>query len=127
VRPQEERERIAAGRRRPLVQRFWLKVDTTAGDDGCWPWTGATNRYGYGTIGIEHDRAKGVSRTGLAHRVAWELLVGPIPTCGDSCHRTTCDECLTVDHLCFTRSCVNPKHLQLVTHRVNRERRRTKN
>lgn len=42
-----------------------------------------------------------------AHRVAWELLVGPIP------------EDLELDHLCKNPRCVNPNHLEPVTHAEN--------
>lgn len=43
----------------------------------------------------------------MAHRVAYELVVGPIP------------EGLEIDHLCRTRSCVRPDHLDPVTHAEN--------
>lgn len=43
----------------------------------------------------------------MAHRVAYELCIGPIPTG------------LTIDHLCRNTRCVNPKHLEAVTLREN--------
>lgn len=43
----------------------------------------------------------------MAHRVAYELLIGPIPAG------------MTLDHLCRNRLCVNPVHLEAVTNRVN--------
>ena len=43
----------------------------------------------------------------LAHRFAYELLRGPIP------------EGMTIDHLCRTRSCVNPEHFEVVTRGEN--------
>lgn len=84
----------------PTTDPFWSKVDAS-GD--CWEWTGGTGK-GYG-------RAK--NRSGLskqAHRVAYELLVGPVP------------EGLQIDHLCRNRTCVNPDHLEVVTSRVNTRR-----
>ena len=43
----------------------------------------------------------------LAHRMIYELLVGPIP------------DGLEIDHLCRNRGCVNPGHMEPVTHREN--------
>jgi hypothetical protein len=68
--------------------------------DGCWEWAGAHNRDGYGTA-YTGTRPLG------AHRVIYELLVGPIP------------EGLTIDHLCRNRGCVNPSHMEPVPKRVN--------
>lgn len=45
----------------------------------------------------------GPGKYGYAHRIAYELVVGPIP------------EGLTLDHLCRVRRCVNPEHLEPVT------------
>lgn len=67
--------------------------------NGCWQWTGNTGR-GYGRISAN-------GRPQQAHRVGYELLVGPIP------------EGLTLDHLCRNRGCVNPAHVEPVTHREN--------
>lgn len=81
----------------PIV-RFWAKVTKT---ESCWLWTGGKTIGGYGTFGV----SAGVSK--LAHRFAYELSTGPIPAGYD------------IDHLCRTRHCVNPAHLEAVSHRVN--------
>lgn len=80
-----------------IDDRFWEKVDA---DGDCWVWTAATNTSGYGqfSVGGKHQGA---------HRVAWELLVGPIP------------EGLQIDHLCRVKHCVNPDHLEPVSHAEN--------
>ena len=82
-----------------LAERLTDKIDAR-GD--CWEWTAATGGKGYGYGWCSNDkRMKG------AHRLIWELLVGPIP------------EGLTLDHLCRNKLCVNPDHLEPVTHQVN--------
>jgi hypothetical protein len=78
----------------PLEDRLWARV-AIARDDECWNWTGHLN-CGYGTI-------FGNGRTYKVHRLAYELLVGPIP------------EGLVLDHLCRNTACVNPAHLEPVT------------
>jgi len=83
--------------RRPLADRFWEKVQKT---DSCWIFTGAGCGVGYGEIWA-HGRVM------RAHRVAYELLIGPVP------------EGLTLDHRCRNRRCVNPAHLEPVTNREN--------
>jgi len=72
----------------------------TLNEDGCWAWTGATAGPGYGQFG----------RNGLAHRVAYERAFGPIP------------EGMEIDHLCRNRRCVNPDHLDAVSHEENLRR-----
>lgn len=84
----------------PVGERFWLKADMTGGPDACWPWLAGRYRTGYGTIHINQ-------RPRQAHRVAYELAVGPIP------------DGLTIDHLCRNRLCVNPAHLEPATLTVN--------
>lgn len=81
----------------PTIERFWAKVDKT---DDCWLWTGVRISNGYGSFRVE-----GAMR--LAHRFAYELLVGPIP------------DGLQIDHLCRVKHCVNPLHLEPVTQAEN--------
>ena len=76
---------------------------TIRGD--CWIFTGCLNSRGYGCI--QHE-----GRVQLAHRVAYETAIGPIP--GG----------LTIDHLCMVKSCVNPAHLEPVTLAENLRRSR---
>lgn len=76
-----------------VEERFWQKVEKT---DECWIWRGALAGGGYGKFTVD-------GRNTLAHRYSYELLVGAIP------------ENLQIDHLCRTRACVNPEHLEPVT------------
>lgn len=82
--------------------RFWSKVDKN-GPDGCWIWTGAIQSAGYGHLAVK-------GKTVLSHRFAYELLAGPIPEDEES------------DHLCRNHACVNPGHIELVTHQENCQR-----
>jgi HNH endonuclease len=68
----------------------------------CWIWQRAINKPGYGAV---HRREEGKSR--LAHQMMYERHKGPVP-----------EGCI-LDHLCRVRSCVNPDHLEPVTHKVN--------
>lgn len=85
--------------------RFWSKVLKRDGS-GCWIWLGAMHRLGYGMFRVG-------TKTKLAHRVAYEMEVGPVPSG------------LQLDHLCRNRKCVKPTHLEAVTSRENLMRGQT--
>lgn len=68
----------------------------------CWLWMGARTG-GYGNVRVN-------GRTTKAHRAVYEHLVGPIP------------EGMHLDHLCRTKACVNPDHLEPVTGEENSRR-----
>lgn len=85
--------------RLPLAERFAQKVIVGEGD-ACWGWTATSDRLGY-------SRLNGKTPTTYAHRIAYFLMVGPIP------------KGMELDHICRNRGCVNPSHLRLCTHSEN--------
>ena len=87
------------------VDRFWAKVMFEP-MSGCWLWTGGLTDRGYPVHWVNNDGRKD-SKDVRAHRYAYELAIGPIPAE------------LEQDHLCRNRACVNPLHLEPVTHAVN--------
>lgn len=70
---------------------------------GCWLWTGSLTSSGYGHFSIRNLYYQ-------AHKLLYILHVGPIP------------DGLQIDHLCRTRRCVNPDHLEVVTQAENCQR-----
>ena len=79
----------------------------------CWDWQRSRSSQGrYPTISVEGSR-----RPVYTHKVAWESANGPVPTtpCPDGSHRWE------LHHSCMNSNCVNPDHIQLVTHREHVE------
>jgi hypothetical protein len=73
-------------------------------ETGCWLWKGFVNKAGYGRIHLMET-----AREILAHRYVWEDVNGPVP------------HGMELHHKCGVKSCVNPKHLTLVTRREHIE------
>lgn len=66
----------------------------------CWLWPYAINSQGYGQLQISKKRYE-------AHKWMFEQIKGPVP------HKSE------LDHICRQRSCINPEHLQPVSHAEN--------
>lgn len=80
-----------------LINRFWNKVLFTT---DCWEWQGWKKPDGYGIIRFNHKNLR-------VHRVSYELQKNQIP------------DGMVLDHLCRNKKCVNPEHLEVVTHKEN--------
>lgn len=81
------------------AERFWKRV-AVASKEVCWVWTGGKGRGGYGqtTFNYKHK---------AAHRAAWEVTFGEIPSGMMVCHR------------CDNPPCCNPHHLFLGSNSEN--------
>lgn len=103
--PRDSNGRFTFGERTPVLERFLSKIKVNEITE-CWEWTDSLNKRGYGRLGIGSTK-DGSRRKILAHRFSYEWFIGPIP------------EGLEPDHLCRNSSCVNPDHLEIVTHLEN--------
>lgn len=88
-----------------VAKLFWSYVDRNGAPPEfnpalgpCWSWTGGL------TVGYAHFKGLGEY---FGHRVSYRLVKGPIA------------KGLTIDHLCRVTACVNPDHLEAVTHKEN--------
>ena len=84
------------------LQRVLSRIEMSP--QGCWLFLGAQIR-GYGSV-------PNALTSQFANRIVWEYTVGPVP------------DGLELDHLCRVRHCVNPTHLEPVTHKENLRRGR---
>lgn len=75
----------------------------TVSESGCWVWQGRYTDQGYAVISQANREVR-------VHRLTYELWCGPIP------------DGLELDHLCRVRPCVNPYHLEPVSHQENMRR-----
>ena len=99
--------------KRDPLERLLENVDKS-GD--CWLWTGQLNNKGYGLFSYKNQKR-------AAHVVLWEHMVGLVPAgleLDHLCHSNdlTCRDGST----CLHRRCVNPAHLEPVTHAENMRR-----
>lgn len=85
------------------LERFWDKVESHV-EGECWPWIGGRKAAGYGQFMVDGHKV-------IAHRWAYATFVAPIPAGFD------------VDHVCQHSWCVNPSHLEAITHQENVARR----
>ena len=81
--------------------RLWVPEPNS----GCHLWLGLVSDKGYARFSVYGGTMSG-------HRFAWFAQHGPLPR-GASYHGTV------LDHLCRVRSCVNPRHLDPVTQKIN--------
>ena len=95
----EEKEEV---RPWPTVARLIERSVEPEPMSGCWIWTGSTSSVGYGHC----FRSRGHAAL-YAHRVIYEYFLGTIP------------EGFELDHKCRLHQCVNPQHLEAVTHKEN--------
>jgi hypothetical protein len=79
------------------MRRFWERVQKTPDH---WIWKGGVEASGYGCFMMQGKLYK-------AHRLSYQAIIGPIPDGKE------------LDHLCRVKLCVNPSHLEAVTHREN--------
>jgi len=84
---------------KPYQNGPWYRIS----ENGCWEWLRSKDRYGYGQYTI-------MKKTYRAHRVVYEGNRGPIP------------DGLFLDHLCGNHGCVNPDHMDPVSHSENLKR-----
>lgn len=93
---------MATARTDDEMRAFLASKSRLAEQSGCHLWLGGLDKDGYGQT---HYKGKNIR----AHRIAYLLLLGPIP------------DGLVVMHECDTPACINPAHLKLGTNKENND------
>jgi len=88
-----------------LYHRLLAHVAEPENEQACWVHDGASNKPG-GYVRVNVTR----QRQAYAHVLMWEWFNGPRPEGHD------------IDHMCHNTRCVNPDHLQALTHKDNRSK-----
>lgn len=97
----EQRQPAVVGLRNRIAKHTDRSGEPSPGlETPCWRWLGALDPDGYGQVSVR-------GKTRQAHFASYENERGRVP------------EGLELDHLCRNRACVNPEHLEEVTHEVN--------
>lgn len=108
---QDVQETTSSNPRRAFyTERFRTKFEEKfrKNKNACWVWTAYRDKDDYGQVRV------GELGTFRAHRIAFELYTGEdIPETDEN------GEQMDIDHTCHIRRCVNPDHLELVTHGEN--------
>lgn len=86
---------------KPFYTIGYLRSRAVANEEGCLIWQGSKTTNGYAYVGPNQMGTRTV------HVLMWMHMHGE-KTPG-----------LTLDHLCRNRDCINPEHLELVTHAEN--------
>lgn len=95
-------------KRRSLEEKISKKI--IKDKKGCWNWTGAVFKKEYGDypqMRVSNEEGK---RTVRVHRVIYQRYKGEIA------------DGLEIDHICGNTLCINPEHLEAVSHRENMRR-----
>lgn len=85
-----------------------IMAQITFSESGCWTLPPTKGRKGYSVVKFR-------GKTMAAHRMFYQIAVGPIP------------DGLVLDHLCMVKNCCNPSHLEPVTSKENTRRAPTHN
>jgi hypothetical protein len=96
---------------KPTIERFLEKIVVL--ENGCWQWTGSIHSEGYGLIKIN-------GKCTYAHKYSYQWFIGEVPyglEIDHTCHNS--DSTCTGSLPCLHRRCVNPDHLEAVTHKTN--------